>query len=176
MGTSISAQLLPEVEHEFASTRKILEQVPDDKLAWKPHEKSMTLGRLAGHVAEMPSWMAHSLSGDSFDVSPKADGTYDVHFMTSRADTLQKFDEWKSQAIEALKKTPDEEFAKTWSLISQGKTVLAMPRAAVLRTIVLNHMIHHRGQLSVYLRLAGAKVPGMYGPSADDTRTSAVEF
>lgn len=169
MGNSAAERLLPEVEHEFAMTRKMLEQIPEDKLSWKPHEKSMTMGRLAGHVAEMPSWAHHALSQDTLELSPKADGSYESHSMTSRADTLEKFDAWRSQAIEALKRTSDEDFQKIWSLTSQGKTFLSMPRGAVLRTVVLNHMIHHRGQLSVYLRLNGVAVPGMYGPSADES-------
>lgn len=166
---SVNARLMPEVEHEFAMTRKMLEQVPEDKLSWKPHEKSMTLGRLAGHVAEMPGWAFHALSMDSLDISPAVDGSYEAHWMTSREETLKKFDEWRSQALSALKNSTDEDFEKIWSLTSKGQTFLSMPRGAVLRTVVLNHMIHHRGQLSVYLRLNGVAVPGMYGPSADES-------
>ncbi len=171
MQTSISSRLLPEMQHEFLQSRKMLEQVPEDKLSWRPHDKSMTLGRLAGHVAEMTSWAFHSLSTDVYDISPKEDGSFEAHSMKSRADTLQKFDEWRMQAIEALKETKDEDFETMWSLTSQGKTFLSMPRGAVLRSIVINHMIHHRGQLSVYLRLNGVAVPGMYGPSADEGRS-----
>src|SRR6201999_3477358 len=98
MGSSVSSRLLPEVEHEFGMTRKMLENIPEEKLSWKPHAKSMTLGRLAGHVAEMPAWALHTLSTDSLDISPKADGTYDAHTMTSRDETLKKFDEWRAQA------------------------------------------------------------------------------
>lgn len=173
MATSVSARLLPEMEHEFSMTRKMLEQIPEDKLSWRPHDKSMTLGRLAGHVAEMPSWAFHALSADSLDLSPKADGSFEAHVMTSRADTLKKFDEWRSQALEALKKVNDEDFQTTWSLTSQGRTFLTMPRGAVIRSVVMNHMIHHRGQLSVYLRLNGVPVPGMYGPSADEAPGSS---
>jgi uncharacterized damage-inducible protein DinB len=168
MEMSVAGRLLPEVEHEFTMTRKILEQVPEDKLSWKPHEKSMTLGKLAGHVAELPNWGFHALAHDSYDVSPKEDGSYELHTMTSRADTLKKFDEWRSEAIAALKNVKDEDFEKTWSLTSQGQTWLSMPRGAVMRSVVMNHMIHHRGQLSVYLRLLGVPIPGMYGPSADE--------
>jgi uncharacterized damage-inducible protein DinB len=168
MGTSVSFRLLPEVEHEFAMTRKMLEQVPEEKLSWKPHNKSMTLGRLAGHVAEMPSWALHTLAHDSYDITPKADGSYDAHWMTSRDETLRKFDDWRTEALSSLKRASDEDFEKNWSLTSNGHTLLAMPRGAVFRTVVMNHMIHHRGQLSVYLRLNGVPVPGMYGPSADE--------
>jgi uncharacterized damage-inducible protein DinB len=168
MGSSVSEHLLPEVEHEFSMTRKMLERIPEDKLSWKPHEKSMSLGRLAGHVAEMADWMAHTLTLDTFDISPKADGSYEAHTVTSRQDTLDKFDAWLARGLEALKRTSDEDFAKTWSLTSQGHTILSMPRGAIFRTLIMNHMLHHRGQLSVYFRLNDVSVPGMYGPSADE--------
>jgi uncharacterized damage-inducible protein DinB len=164
---SISEQLLPEFEHEMANTRKILERVPEDKLGWKPHEKSMSLGRLAGHIAELPLWAVHTLTVDSYDITPK-DGKYEAHEMTSRNETLANFDNWVSQAREALLGTPDEAYRKIWKLTGSGETYLEMPRGAVFRALVLSHMIHHRGQLSVYLRLNGVAVPGMYGPSADE--------
>jgi uncharacterized damage-inducible protein DinB len=166
---SIGERLLPEFESEMTSTRKILDRVPDDKLDWRPHDKSMSLGRLAGHIAELPTWATHTLSMDSLDISPKADGSYESHSMTSRADTLQKFDAWVADAKAALQAAPDEAFSKIWKLTSKGQTFLEMPKAAVLRSVVLNHMIHHRGQLSVYLRLLDTPVPGLYGPSADET-------
>lgn len=169
MATTVSEGLLPEIEHEFSMTRKMLEQVPEDKLSWKPHEKSMTLGRLAGHVAEMPNWAFHTVNAESLDISPKADGAFEAHVMESRKDTLGKFDAWHAEALAALSTTSDEDWGETWSLTSQGRTLLSMPRRAILRTLVLNHMIHHRGQLSVYLRLNAVAVPGMYGPSADET-------
>jgi uncharacterized damage-inducible protein DinB len=168
MSNSVSERLLPEVEHEFSMTRKMLERIPEDKLSWKPHEKSMSVGRLAGHVAEMANWATHTLTVDTFDISPKADGSYKSHSVTSRQDTLEKFDGWLAQAVGALKTMKDEDFDKTWTLTSQGHTFLSMPRGAVLRTVVMNHMIHHRGQLSVYFRLNDVAVPGMYGPSADE--------
>ena len=168
MAISVSERLLPEFEHEFSMTRKMLERVPENKLSWRPHEKSMTLGRLAGHVAEMPSWAAHTLTSDSYDIGPKEDGVNEAHSMTSRQDTLKKFDEWLAQAVTGLKKTSDEDFTKTWSLTANGQTLMSMPRGVVLRTIVMNHLIHHRGQLSIYLRLNDVAVPGMYGPSADE--------
>ncbi|MBV9267565.1 MAG: DinB family protein [Acidobacteriaceae bacterium] len=164
----ISEMVLPEFEHEMASTRKVLERIPEDKLGWKPHDKSMTMGRLAGHVAELANWGVHTLKLDQLDLSPRADGTYESHSMTTREDTLQKFDGWVAEAKEALRSTPDDAFNKTWTLTAKGQTFLSMPRGAVLRNVVLNHMIHHRGQLSVYLRLNGVPVPGMYGPSADE--------
>jgi uncharacterized damage-inducible protein DinB len=168
---TISRLLLPELEHEMANTRRILENIPEDKLAWKPHTKSMTMGRLAGHVAELASWGTHTLKLETLDISPKADGTYEAHVMTSRADTLAKFDAWVAEAKEALRETSDEDFQKNWSLTGSGQTYLSMPRIDVMRGMVLNHMVHHRGQLTVYLRLNDVRVPGMYGPTADDART-----
>jgi uncharacterized damage-inducible protein DinB len=162
--------LLPEFEQEMANTRKVLERVPEDKLSWRPHDKSMTLGRLAGHVAELANWGTHTLTLDQLDLTPRADGSYESHTMTSREDTLQKFDAWVNEAKEALRSTSDDAFGKTWTLTAKGQTFLSMPRVAVLRGVVLNHMIHHRGQLTVYLRLTGVPVPGVYGPSADDPR------
>ncbi len=161
---SLSEHLLPEFQHEFTMTRKMLEHLPEDKLSWRPHEKSMTLGRLAGHVAEMPSWASVTLTRDSLDLSPE----FKAHVVESRAETLEFFDKSMDEALSALKSTSDDVFEKLWSLTSNGKTLLTMPRGAILRSLVLNHMIHHRGQLSVYLRLHDVSVPGMYGPSADE--------
>ena len=165
---SISENLLPEFEHEMSNTRKMLERIPDDRLSWKPHEKSMSLGRLAGHVAEMSDWANHTLKFDSFDIKPREDGGYEAYTVRSREEALKQFDAWVAEATEALKNTSDEAFGQTWRLTSKGETWLSMPRGAVLRTIVMNHMIHHRAQLGVYLRLNEVSVPGMYGPSADD--------
>jgi uncharacterized damage-inducible protein DinB len=165
---TISERLLPEFEHEMANTRRILEHIPEDNLTWRPHEKSMPLGRLAGHAAELASWAKHTLESDSHDITPDANGKYESHSMTSREETLEKFDQWVAEAKAALAATPDEAYGRTWKLTSQGKTFLEMPKGAVLRSVVINHMIHHRGQLTVYLRLLGQKVPGLYGPSADE--------
>lgn len=171
---NISERLLPEFDHEMSNTRTVLGCVPDDQLGFKPHEKSMTLGRLAGHVAEMPSWAAHTLQHEVLDITPNADGTNNAHTMTSKADTLHKFDQWCSEARSALLATPDQAYAQIWKLTGNGQTYLEMPRSVVLRNVVLNHMIHHRGQLSVYLRLLGRPVPGIYGPSADDQAAASV--
>jgi uncharacterized damage-inducible protein DinB len=165
---SISERLLPEFEHEMANTRKVLERVPENQLGWKPHEKSMTLGRLAGHVAEMPRWASHTLKLDVLDLSNGLEGEAQGHVTTSPQDTLTKFDNWLAEAKTALLATTDEAYPKTWKLVFQGQTFIEMPRSAVLRSFVMNHMIHHRGQLSVYLRLLGIPVPGFYGPSADE--------
>jgi len=162
----ISEMLLPEFDQEMANTRKILERVPEDKLSYKPHEKSMTLGRLAGHVAELPSWVAHTLKVEVLELQP---GQQAFSPKSSR-ELLDKFDESTKEARETISGASDEELRKTWTMNYAGKTVLSMPRSAVLRTVVMNHLIHHRAQLGVYLRLLDVEIPGMYGPSADEAK------
>ena len=162
----ISEMLLPEFDQEMANTRKILERVPEDKLSYKPHEKSMTLGRLAGHVAELPSWVAHTLKVEVLELQP---GQQAFSPKSSR-ELLDKFDESTKEARETISGASDEELRKTWTMNYAGKTVLSIPRSAVLRTVVMNHLIHHRAQLGVYLRLLDVEIPGMYGPSADEAK------
>jgi uncharacterized damage-inducible protein DinB len=167
---SIGQMMLAEYEMESAGTRKALERVPDDKLGWKPHEKSMSLGDLAAHLAEAPGWMSITLEKDSFDVAPP-DGShqYQRPNLKSRQEILDLFDKNLKQAKEALAKAPDSEMMKPWSLMRGGQAMFTMPRVAVVRSFVMNHNIHHRAQLGVYLRLNGIPVPGHYGPSADET-------
>lgn len=165
---SISQTLLPEFDQEMTSTRKLLACVPDDKLDYKPHEKSMALGRLAGHVAELPSWASHTIALDELDITPKPGADFKAYAAPSREDLLNTFDKNVAEARKALEGASDEHLAKIWKLIFQGKSVIAMPRASVLRFVVMNHLIHHRAQLGVYLRLNDVAIPGMYGPSADE--------
>ena len=160
---TISQMLLPEFDQEMASTRKILECVPEDKFTWKPHEKSMTLGRLASHVAEMPQWTQATINEEKLELTP---GMKPFNAAT-RDELLTSLDQNTAAAREAIQGASDEHLGKTWSLIYGGQTIFSMPRAAVLRNMVMSHMIHHRGQLSVYLRLLEVPIPGMYGPSAD---------
>jgi uncharacterized damage-inducible protein DinB len=160
---TISQMLLPEFDQEMASTRKILECVPEDKFTWKPHEKSMTLGRLASHVAEMPQWTLATINQESLEVTP---GMKPFNAAT-RDELLTSLDTNTAAAREAISGASDEHLGKVWSLVYGGQTVFSMPRAGVLRGMVMSHMIHHRGQLSVYLRLLEVPIPGMYGPSAD---------
>lgn len=155
---------LPEFDEEMANTRKILAVVPDGKLDYKPHEKSMTLGRLAGHVAEMPAWAKHTLEVEVLEIKPGQK----PYSATSREELLETFDRNVVEARELIARTSDEDFAKTWSLKFGDKVVLSMPRSRVLRSVVINHMVHHRAQLGVYLRLNEIEIPGMYGPSADE--------
>jgi uncharacterized damage-inducible protein DinB len=149
---------------EMPNTRKLLECVPDDKLAWKPHEKSMALGRLASHVAEMPSWGEHTVNLEKLVLTPDMK----PFNASSRAEILETFDKNVAAARQAIASATDEHLAKIWELEYGGHVVLSMPRIAVLRGVVMNHMIHHRAQLGVYLRLNDVPIPGMYGPSADE--------
>jgi uncharacterized damage-inducible protein DinB len=169
----IKDALLPEFDHEMASTRKTLERVPEDKFGWKPHEKSMTMGRLAGHVAELPGWTVQTLKQDSLDIAPISGPPFQPKIATSRADLLAFFDKSVADGRAALASTSDEEMMKPWSLLAGGKTMMTMPKVAVLRTFVLSHGIHHRAQLGVYLRLNDVAVPSVYGPSADEGSLTA---
>jgi len=165
---AIKDALLMEFDQEMANTRKTLERVPEDKPSWKPHEKSMTLSRLAGHLAELPGWGAATLQHDSIDVAPVGGPPMQPTIMTTRAGLLEIFDKGVANMRAALATTSDEQFMKTWSLLMGGKTIMSMPRIAALRGFVMNHAIHHRAQLGVYLRLNNISVPSIYGPSADE--------
>ena len=160
--------LLPEFDMEMANTRKTLERIPEDKFGWKPHEKSMTLGRLAGHVAEMPAWAVPTVDLESLDIAPPGAPPYVPPKLTTRQDVLDLFDKNITDARAAIARASDENLGKPWSLLMGGKTIFTMPRVAVLRSMVMNHVIHHRAQLGVYLRLNDVAVPGMHGPSADE--------
>ncbi len=161
---TISQMLLPEFDQEMASTRKVLERLPEDKLEFKPHEKSMRLDRLAGHIAEMPGWIASVAGQDKLEVP--ADWKPTV--ATSKAQLLGLFDGNVTNGRAALAGMSDEEFGKNWSLVFNGHVAFTMPKVAVVRNVVMNHSIHHRAQLGVYYRLNDVPVPGVYGPSADD--------
>jgi len=161
---SIAQTLLPEFDYEMATTRKMLERFPDDKAEWRPHETCMTMGRLAGHVAELPGWVMPTVTQDKLELDP----SYKPYAINSHEDALKKFDEAVKASRAALAGATDEMLMKPWSLIAGGKTVLTMPKVAVLRSFVMNHMIHHRGQLAAFYRVAGIPVPSIYGPSKDE--------
>lgn len=164
----ISQALLPEFDHEMANTRKALERVPEDKFGWKPHEKSMTLGRLATHVAELAGWVPTTLERESLDLAPPGAPAYQPQTAGSRAELLESFDKNVAAARAVIGGAADAQWMVPWTLLVGGKTMFSMPRIAVLRGMVMNHMIHHRGQLAVYLRLNDVPVPALYGPSADE--------
>ncbi|HXY01152.1 MAG TPA: DinB family protein [Candidatus Limnocylindrales bacterium] len=161
----ISQALLPEFDREMATTRKMLERFPEDKVEWRPHETCMTMGRLAGHVAELAGWYIPTLTQDKLVLDPSS---YTPTILKSRAEALKKFDETVTAARTALVGASDETMMKPWSLVARGQTVFTMPKVAVLRSFVMNHMIHHRGQLAAFYRIAGVPVPSLYGPSKDE--------
>jgi len=164
---SFSKTLLPEFDEEMKNTRKLLECVPDGKFDYQPHAKSMSLTRLATHLAELPSWTNYTLDLEVLDWPED----YKPHFAASRAELLEIFDKSVAGARPKIEATTDEDWQKTWSFRMGGKTLMSMPRSVVMRSMIMNHLIHHRAQLGVYLRLNDVAIPGMYGPSADDQQS-----
>jgi len=164
----ISDFLLPEFDQEMANTRKVLERVPEDRFDFTPHPKSWKMQGLATHVATIPSWTTYTIELDSLDIAPPGEPPYKSPEFTSQKDLLEKFDQNVAAARSAIAGASDETLLKPWSLLAGGKTLFTMPRAAVIRSMVMNHGIHHRAQLCIYLRLIDVPMPGMYGPSADE--------
>lgn len=162
----LSEVFLTEFDQEMTTTRKTLERIPDD-FEFKPHEKSMALGYLARHIATLPDWATVSIKQDSFDVAPPDGSTYSVPEASNREEVLALFDKSAAEARAAIADTSNEDFAKKWTLLRAGETIFALPRFAMVRNII-NHTIHHRAQLGVYLRLNNIPVPSSYGPSADE--------
>ncbi len=165
--------LLPEFDQEMANTRKVLERVPDDRFDFKPHAKSMDLRHLAAHLAQIPGWGAEALNKDSIDIAPPGAPPYEPPVVSTRQELLEMFDANVKTARAAIEAVSDQALFQPWSLLSGGQTLFTMPRVAVLRSMIMNHLIHHRAQLCVYLRLNDIPVPGMYGPSADEMATAA---
>ena len=161
---TIAQTLLPEFDQEMANTRMMLERVPDGKFDYKPHEKSMTLGRLAAHTAEIASYATATIRFEKLDFT----GEEKPFSPATRNELLDAFDKYVVEARELLSKASDEDLMKTWTLTYKGKQIFSLPRVAVLRMMVMSHLIHHRSQLGVYLRLNNVEIPGMYGPSADE--------
>jgi uncharacterized damage-inducible protein DinB len=163
----LAQKLIGELQHEAVSTRKMLERIPNDKLDWKPHEKSMTLGLLASHVTELPGFLTKVLSSDELNFEANA---Y-VPFNAKSAEELVKnFNEKIDSAIAALEKTNDETLKNTtWTMRNGDHIIFSVPRMGAIRGFAISHFIHHRGQLSVYLRMLDIPVPSIYGPSADES-------
>ena len=171
---TIGQSMLAEFDQEMQNTRKTLERVPDEKWNWKPHDKSGTLGWLAGHVATLPGWATMTIHTDEFDYAPvSGKSSYQPPKTENRKDVLAAFDKESADARAALASISDQEIMKTWKLMAGGQEIFAMPKVAVLRGVVMNHLIHHRAQLGVYFRLLGVAVPGLYGPSADEMQGGA---
>jgi len=165
---SIADSLLPEFDHEMATTRRMLERTPETDPAWKPHPRSATLGYLAAHLAQLPSWIPVTLEQAELDFNPPGGARWKVPEFTTTTALVALFDENVKQARASLARTADPDFMVPWSLKNSGAVLFTMPRIAVLRSFVMNHMIHHRGQFTVYLRLRNVPVPGSYGPTADE--------
>lgn len=165
---ALSASLLPEFDHEMANTRKTLERVPEDKFDWKPHQKSFSMGSLSTHLATLPSWAAITVERESIDIAPEGEKPIPNEPVKSNAELLERFDANVAAARAAIAGASDETLLATWTLLSGGKTIFAIPRVAALRSFVMNHNVHHRAQLGVYLRLNDIPVPSIYGPSADE--------
>jgi uncharacterized damage-inducible protein DinB len=162
---TISERLLPEFDVEMENTRKLLAAVPEGKWDWKPHPKSMSLGQLTGHIADMASWAVDTIEKKSLELGPD---DFKPYIPQSVDNLLSTFQDKRVQAHAAIAKATDSDLAHVWSMTWAGQKVIEMPRIAVLRGMVMNHIIHHRGQLTVYVRLLDGKVPGLYGPSADE--------
>ena len=160
------ASLVPEFDVEMANTRKALERVPDDKLDYKPHEKSFSLRDLAAHVANIPTWTDITLTTTELDLEQPFDRT----LPTTRDEILSHFDASVSSARAVLEKTSAEEMKVDWTLRTGDQVWFSQPRSQIFRSFVMSHLVHHRAQLTVYLRLLDIPVPGMYGPSADEEK------
>jgi uncharacterized damage-inducible protein DinB len=165
---TIAQSMLPEFDQEMQNTRKTLERVPDDKWSWKPHDTSGTVGWLAGHIAMLPSWGTMTIRTEKLDVAPVDGPKWQPPKIENRKQMLAEFDKNVAEMRAALAGVSDQEIMKNWTLLGGGKAIFAMPRVACLRGTVLNHLIHHRAQLTVYFRMMGVPVPSLYGPSGDE--------
>jgi len=154
--------LIPEFDQEMATTRRVIERVPTEKGEWKPHPKSFSLGHLTQLVATMPGWIARTIEEDSIDLA--GGGSYSYERTEA---LLEQFDRLVAQARAALERVSDDEMAQSWSLKMGERVLMTMPRGATIRQTI-NHIVHHRGQLTVYLRLIDVPVPSIYGPTADE--------
>jgi uncharacterized damage-inducible protein DinB len=163
--TTIAETLLGEFREEVATTKRVLERVPEDKLAWKPHPKSMTLGQLASHVAAVPGNISRLVAQDSFDVTQ---GNFEPPQPKALAEIMAAFEQSVRDAEQYLSKMTDEQAQGKWRLMKRDQQLFTKPRLSIVRSVMLNHWYHHRGQLSVYLRLLNVPVPVIYGRSADE--------
>ena len=170
---TIGQSMLMEFDEEMKNTQKILERVDDKQWDWKPHAKSGSVGWLASHVATMPGWITMTLQTQELDYAPVGGPSFEPPKIENRQQLLAELDKGVAEARESLAKVSDEEILKDWTLLAGGHKIFTMPRVACIRGMVLNHIIHHRAQLTVYYRLLGIPVPGLYGPSADEAEPSA---
>ena len=166
---SMADFLVGEFDHEAGGTRKVLERVPEQFVAWAPHPRSKSLGELANHIAGLPVWVGRILQSSEYDFLAPGAPTPGIRPWESKAAMLEKHDKNVADARSLLAKTSDAQFLEKWSMKRGGEVMFTLPRIAVLRSMVLSHTIHHRGQLTVYLRLKDIPLPGIYGPSADES-------
>ena len=158
--------MIEELKHETATTRRVLERVPDDKLGYRPHERSFSMGQLASHIADSLNWAVVTCQMDRFEFDME---NWKMWEGGSTAEIVAKLDEGLEKAVAAMKPLTNEDLFKTWTMAdTKGNVMMAMPRIQVLRAMILNHTIHHRGQLTVYLRMNDVPLPSVYGPSADE--------
>lgn len=166
----LNQTMLGEFDHEMANTRKTLERVPEDKWDWAPHPKSMKMGDLAQHVAHIPGWVIETLNRDALDIAPGGEYVKNEP-LAGRKELMELFEKNVSEGRKLLSEAGDDaRMMKPWSLQANGQNLFTLPKAGVLRSFVMNHMIHHRAQLCVYLRLNNVPVPALYGPSADENK------
>lgn len=165
----IAATMLPEFDLEMKTTRSLIERVPDAKAAWKPHPKSMSLGELAAHVANLVGWGTAIMSQPEFDFFPPGGKPQTPPAYKDAAELVQRLDANVASTRAAIAAASDDYLAQHWKLKNGGRVIIDVPRVAALRSFMMNHVIHHRGQLSVYLRLNDVPLPSIYGPTADMT-------
>lgn len=163
--SALKQAILGDLDHEVATTRRVLERAPDEHYGWRPHDRSWTLGELCAHLQNLLFWQRLVLEQDAFDLAANPPPRT---VPETREELLRLFDEQKQALDAAIAEIDDDALGRTWTLRRGDKVVFARPRAAVLRGMGISHMVHHRGQLSVYLRLLGVPVPATYGPSADE--------
>ena len=162
-----SDALVAELDNEIATTRKLLERIPDEKFDWKPHEKSMSAGKLGSHIADIPGWMLSVVNEDEFQLTDD----YKPFEASNSEELLSEYDQRYAQWRAALEGIDDEQLMQSWALKkADGEVAFSMPRGVVIRSFGINHLVHHRGQLAVYLRLLDIPVPAIYGPSADEQK------
>lgn len=165
---TIGQGMAQELKHSAVSARKVLERIPEDKFSWTPHEKSMTFQKLASHVAESLSWTKYTLETSEMDVAPPDGPAYEPYVAHSSKELLDAFDKNLAEAIQALEGVSDETLMETWTMKKAGEVMFAMPKLVVMRSFILDHLVHHRAQLGLYLRLNNIPVPALLGPSADE--------
>jgi uncharacterized damage-inducible protein DinB len=165
---NIAAALVPELDHELPGLRKTVERIPDNLFDWRPHPKSFTMSELANHLVNMVNWVGMIMNTDSFDFAPVDGPEYTEPKGNTTRELLDMLDEYIVKTRAIMNEADDMQYMMPWSMIVGGKEIMSMPRVAVYRSFVMNHLIHHRAQLTMYLRLNDIPVPALYGPSADE--------